>query len=72
VPIRCCGSRTPRGDLPRHQKSSAAHAIDITERPAFALRMLNHWDNLDGSVEARLRRQEHLEMGAGQRWQAVA
>ncbi len=24
---------------------------DAEERPAFALRMLNHWDNLDGSVE---------------------
>lgn len=24
---------------------------DRTERPAFGLRMLNHWDNLDGSVE---------------------
>lgn len=33
------------------KKSSCGPAIDITERPAFALRMLNHWDNLDGSVE---------------------
>lgn len=24
---------------------------DTTQRPAFALRMLNHWDNPDGSVE---------------------
>ena len=26
-------------------------ALDIEERPAMALRILNHWDNLDGSVE---------------------
>ncbi len=26
-------------------------ALDIVERPAMALRILNHWDNLDGSVE---------------------
>jgi alpha-glucuronidase len=25
--------------------------LDITERPAFGVRMLNHWDNLDGTVE---------------------
>ena len=25
--------------------------IDKTERPAFPLRLLNHWDNLDGSIE---------------------
>lgn len=26
-------------------------SIDKTEKPAFALRLLNHWDNLDGSIE---------------------
>lgn len=26
-------------------------AIDRTERPAFATRMLDHWDNLDGTIE---------------------
>ena len=25
--------------------------VDKTERPAFPLRLLNHWDNLDGSIE---------------------
>ncbi|MDM8002409.1 MAG: alpha-glucuronidase family glycosyl hydrolase, partial [Bacteroidota bacterium] len=25
--------------------------LDITEQPATGLRLLNHWDNLDGSVE---------------------
>ena len=25
--------------------------INKTERPAFTLRLLNHWDNLDGSIE---------------------
>lgn len=26
-------------------------SIDKIEKPAFALRLLNHWDNLDGSIE---------------------
>ena len=26
-------------------------ALDIVERPRMALRLLNHWDNLDGSIE---------------------
>ena len=26
-------------------------SLDITERPRMALRLLNHWDNLDGSIE---------------------
>lgn len=26
-------------------------SVTITERPAYALRILNHWDNLDGTVE---------------------
>ncbi|MDQ6422843.1 alpha-glucuronidase family glycosyl hydrolase [Paenibacillus sp. LHD-117] len=25
--------------------------LDVTEAPAFPLRMINHWDNLDGSIE---------------------
>ncbi|MDM1296324.1 alpha-glucuronidase [Sphingobacterium sp. N143] len=25
--------------------------LDLTEKPSYALRMLNHWDNLDGTVE---------------------
>ncbi len=25
--------------------------LDVTERPRLQLRMLNHWDNLDGSIE---------------------
>ena len=31
--------------------TQAPVAIDITERPAYALRIINHWDNLDGSIE---------------------
>jgi len=27
------------------------HAMDSLFRPAFALRLLNHWDNLDGTIE---------------------
>ena len=30
--------------------------LDIAERPRLALRLLNHWDNLDGTHRARLRR----------------
>jgi alpha-glucuronidase len=26
-------------------------ALDVAERPRLALRLLNHWDNLDGSIE---------------------
>ena len=25
--------------------------LDITERPKVQLRMLNHWDNIDGTIE---------------------
>lgn len=28
-----------------------SNSINITEKPAYALRILNHWDNLDGTVE---------------------
>jgi alpha-glucuronidase len=33
------------------QTRQPAGALDIEERPAMALRFLDHWDNLDGSVE---------------------
>ena len=33
-------------DMDRNGKN-----IDKTERPTFSLRLLNHWDNLDGSIE---------------------
>ncbi len=36
--------------LLRHQHLSADNAND-TSHPAFALRLLNHWDNLDGTIE---------------------
>lgn len=32
-------------------QNTKAVPMSVEERPAFALRMLNHWDNLDGSVE---------------------
>lgn len=33
------------------QTGQEVHALDLDERPRVALRMLNHWDNLDGSIE---------------------
>src|SRR5699024_4834730 len=33
------------------QTQRSIHRLDLRESPANALRMLNHWDNLDGSVE---------------------
>ena len=36
-------------DLLRMQQLGNIHSTE--QRPAFALRLLNHWDNLDGSVE---------------------
>lgn len=33
------------------QTQRPATAFDVIEKPRFKLRMLNHWDNLDGSVE---------------------
>jgi alpha-glucuronidase len=33
------------------QTGSPIDALALTERPKVQLRMLNHWDNLDGSVE---------------------
>ncbi|HEY1685939.1 MAG TPA: alpha-glucuronidase family glycosyl hydrolase [Tepidisphaeraceae bacterium] len=39
-------------DLLRHlQMGMPLDSLDIAERPRLGLRMLNHWDNLDGSIE---------------------
>jgi alpha-glucuronidase len=37
--------------LRRLQTGQSLERIDVTERPQVALRMLNHWDNLDRHVE---------------------
>jgi alpha-glucuronidase len=33
------------------QTGQPIDALDVAERPRLALRLLNHWDNLDGSIE---------------------
>jgi alpha-glucuronidase len=33
------------------QTRQPIQALDIAERPRLALRLLNHWDNLDGTIE---------------------
>lgn len=33
------------------QTRSALADLDITEKPSYDIRILNHWDNLDGSIE---------------------
>lgn len=33
------------------QTKSAVTDLDITEKPSYDVRILNHWDNLDGSIE---------------------
>ena len=33
------------------QTGRPIQALDIAERPRLALRLLNHWDNLDGTIE---------------------
>ena len=33
------------------QTGQAIDRLDITERPKVQLRMLNHWDNMDGTIE---------------------
>ena len=33
------------------QTGRPIESLDITERPRLARRLLNHWDNLDGSIE---------------------
>jgi alpha-glucuronidase len=33
------------------QTGAPVSALDVTERPRLQLRLLNHWDNLDGSIE---------------------
>ena len=38
-------------DLLRRQLTGQQPGAVVEEHPAFALRLLNHWDNLDGSIE---------------------
>ena len=38
-------------ELLRQQLLNANQPSTITQTPAFPLRLLNHWDNLDGSIE---------------------
>jgi alpha-glucuronidase len=33
------------------QSGHPVKSLDVTESPRFRLRLLNHWDNLDGSIE---------------------
>ncbi len=33
------------------QLGNKLHTIDVFERPASPIRMINHWDNMDGTVE---------------------
>jgi alpha-glucuronidase len=33
------------------QTAQPIEALDVSERPRVQLRMLNHWDNMDGSIE---------------------
>lgn len=33
------------------QTQQPIHRLDVTQKPRVQLRMLNHWDNLDGSIE---------------------
>jgi alpha-glucuronidase len=33
------------------QTTQSIDSLDITERPALQLRLMNHWDNLNGSIE---------------------
>ena len=35
----------------QHLSPNTHHPSPITSHPAFSLRLLNHWDNLDGSIE---------------------
>lgn len=51
-------ARTPAGvlygsfDLLRRiQSGEDIDSLDVREQPAFSLRLLNHWDNLNGTVE---------------------
>lgn len=39
------------GAAARMRTMGRVPADTVTERPAYALRVLNHWDNLDGTVE---------------------
>lgn len=50
-------SPTPQGllygtmALQRIKSGAGANGLDTVESPAYKLRLLNHWDNLDGTVE---------------------
>ena len=33
------------------QTGASIERVDLTEKPAVQLRLLNHWDNLDGTIE---------------------
>jgi alpha-glucuronidase len=35
----------------RVRRGEELDGIDVTERPVTAMRVLNHWDNMDGSIE---------------------
>jgi len=37
--------------LLRHREIPSHYPLIITEKPAFAVRMINHWDNMDGTIE---------------------
>lgn len=38
-------------ELRQQHTDAAGRALPVEQHPAFALRLLNHWDNLDGSIE---------------------
>ncbi len=37
--------------LRQQQAINTQHSSPITQKPSFSLRLLNHWDNLDGTIE---------------------
>ena len=37
--------------LPRIKENASSEKLDTIENPYYSLRILNHWDNLDGTVE---------------------
>jgi alpha-glucuronidase len=57
-PVTVIASRSERGTLygvfhflRLMQTGQAMTALNIAERPRLALRLLDHWDNLDGTIE---------------------
>ena len=46
-----CGLLYGAYDLLRRQAIQPSAQLKVHSHPAFALRLLNHWDNLDGSIE---------------------